>query len=78
MGIERAPPGRSNRLSTADCSSERDDATPDARAAFDRRRKLAGDGLTRWQGVLDKDLAGANRQIAAAGLTPLSAESKPR
>ena len=52
--------------------------SPDARTALEQRRKLAADGLARWQGLLDKDLAEANRKLGAAGLTPLKPDMPSR
>jgi photosystem II stability/assembly factor-like uncharacterized protein len=48
--------------------------TPDARAAFDDRRKLAAQGLARWKELLAGEVSEVNRRLEPAGLPPLEAE----
>ncbi len=48
--------------------------TPDAVTGFAERRKLANEGLARWQDLLASDLPKANKSLEAAGLSPLKTE----
>jgi photosystem II stability/assembly factor-like uncharacterized protein len=48
--------------------------TQDAQAGFAERRKMASEGLARWQAVLANELPKANKVLEPAGLGPLKAE----
>jgi hypothetical protein len=42
--------------------------------ALGQRKKVATQGLARWQQLVDHDLADANARLATAGLAPLKAD----
>ena len=48
--------------------------TQDAQTGFAERRKMAGEGLARWQAVVASDLPKANKALQAGGLGPLKAD----
>jgi hypothetical protein len=63
-------------LADLQAAVESADAAPtrDARAGFVARGKLVARGLTRWQELLETDVAAAGKALVAAGLPPLDTE----
>jgi hypothetical protein len=66
----------SSSLSDRQSGVESADAAPtaDAMEALGQRKKVATQGLARWQQLVDHDLADANARLATAGLAPLKAD----